>query len=118
MRKWTFQETQYLRRACAEGLTLTWIGQKLNRSAKSLYNHARRLSIPLPPGATSESKRFWNAARDGTLAAQWLLGVRTADIAVAIGCSGNAVIGRARRLKLPPHPVRWRSRKSDKESQQ
>ena len=46
----------------------------------------------------------WAPDRDAELERRWLRGDRTADIAVGLGVTKNAVIGKAHRLGLGKHP--------------
>lgn len=48
------------------------------------------------------TQSWWTAARDATLRQKWTLGLPTAEIAHDMQTTKNAVIGRARRLQLPP----------------
>lgn len=47
----------------------------------------------------------WPANDVATLVASWRLGVPTRDIGARVGRSSAAVVGKARRLKLGPHPA-------------
>jgi len=49
---------------------------------------------------------------DRTLTAHWLAGLSTVAIGRAMGITKNAVVGRARRLGLPPRPSPIRHEKS------
>lgn len=49
----------------------------------------------------------WTHAKVASLKKLWAEGVRVDRIAKRLGCSKNAVIGKADRLKLGPHPVRY-----------
>ena len=55
--------------------------------------------------------RVWPSDTDARLRELWAIGLTTAAIATELGVTKNAVIGRARRLKVPkrPHPIASRS---------
>jgi len=46
----------------------------------------------------------WTDEREDTLRALWTEGIPAAEIGQRFGCSKNAVIGKARRLRLQFHP--------------
>ncbi len=46
---------------------------------------------------------FWTAEKVEVLRAQWVLGESVKTIAVLVGATRNAVIGKARRIHLPMH---------------
>lgn len=47
----------------------------------------------------------WNPAAEAELTARWAAGETVGIIGAAMGCSKNAVIGKAHRLHLPPRPI-------------
>jgi hypothetical protein len=48
----------------------------------------------------------WDDAADATLRRRWLPGDSAGEIASELGCSRNAIIGRANRLGLARHQAR------------
>jgi hypothetical protein len=53
----------------------------------------------------SDPQHFWSAGVDDMLRACWLAGDPVRDIARVFGCSKSAVVNRACRLGLVPHPA-------------
>lgn len=57
---------------------------------------------------------LWTEGQDATLRAMWAEGNSASIIAGQLGCTRNAVLGRAWRLKLPSHVLSLRKTKTDR----
>lgn len=96
---WSAAEIALLRRCASEGLGYAETAERIGRTPKATHNRAKRLGIKckrrVPVIAT-----FWTPERVARLRELW--GVqRVRAIARELGCTGNAVIGKADRLGLP-----------------
>lgn len=110
MPKWTPEEDAILIDMLNRKRPYKQIAAAVNRSPRAVYNRKEMLrvreDVPLA---------FWDrTGREAELAKMWERGDNSSDIARVLGCTRNAVIGKARRLGLvhgrlrgfvPPPPV-------------
>jgi hypothetical protein len=63
-------------------------------------------------GGRVSTNSFWTKARARRLKSLWVQKKSTRDIAEELGCSKNAVIGKAKRLGFPDVPLAERRRRN------
>jgi hypothetical protein len=105
--RWTDAEVEGLRQGRADNLSNIKIGELLGRSYRSVSRKAVRLGVG--PRATPYVRpdcvnHDWPEELIKRFKVLWAEGLSTAEIGRRLGKTKNAIVGKARRLGLPPRP--------------
>jgi hypothetical protein len=93
--RWTPERDEELKRHKAAGLTSREIAALLHCTSKSIEARSRKLSLISPLWKNS----FWTPERDEELKRHEAAGLSATKIAVLLGTTRSAVIGRSNRLR-------------------
>lgn len=111
-RPWPAEAIARLREGWENGMSAARIGQEIGFSRNAVKAKAARLGLPARPERcapvrTKQNERNWPAETIERLREKWASNESATRIGKELGFSKNAVIGKARRLGLPPRDTRF-----------
>lgn len=109
---WPDETITRLREGWESGMSATRIGAEIGFSRNAVKNKAISLGLPkreqrLAPVRTKQNDKKWPAETIERLREKWASGMSATRIGKEEGFSKNAIIGKARRLGLPPRDTRF-----------
>ena len=109
---WSAETIARLREGWESGMSAARIGAEIGFSRNAVKNKAISLGLPkregrLAPVRTKQNEKKWPVETIERLREKWASNESARRIGKELGFSKNAIIGKARRLGLPPRDTRF-----------